>query len=84
MIVSGSRLFSGLKARPKRYKASGAAFATGGNRGGYIAWLPRPYPRTSQQKKVASIARECGIKAGISKADLQTKMIDCVGPKMAK
>jgi len=84
MLVSGSRLFTGLKRRPARYKASGAAYPTGGNRGGYIAWLPRQYPMTSQQRKVANAAHECGIKPGMSKADLQAKMVDCVGPKMRK
>jgi len=82
MIVSGSRLFTGLKRRPKAYKASDAAYPTGGNKGGYIAWLPRPYPRTSQQRKVASIAAACGIRKGMSKADLQRAMVECVGPKM--
>lgn len=82
MLVSGSRLFTGLKRRPKRYKARDAAFPTGGNRGGYIAWLPREYPMTSQQRKVATVAHDCGIRPGIGKAELQKAMVECVGPKM--
>jgi len=86
MKVSGSRLFTGLKRLPARYKASDAAYPTGGNRGGYIAWLPREYPMTPQQRKVAvaNVAHECGIKPGMSKADLQKAMVECVGPKMRK
>jgi hypothetical protein len=72
-----------LKARPAAYKASDAAYTVGGNRGFVLASLPRNYPRTSQQKKVANIARECGIHKGISKSALQKAMVDCVGPKMS-
>ena len=84
MVVSGSRLFTGLKRRPARYKASDAAYPTGGNRGGYIAWLPKQYPITSQQRKVRDIAHACGIKPGMNKAELQKAMVECVGPKMRK
>ena len=73
-----------LKSRPKSYKARDAAYSTGGNKGWVLSSLPRAYPRTSQQKKVAGIASECGIHKGISKAELQKKMVECVGPKMRK
>lgn len=76
--------FSQLKSRPKAYKARDAAYSTGGNRGFYIAALPRPYPLTSQQKKVKTIAADCNIKRGMTKSDLQKAMVDCVGPKMRK
>ncbi len=72
------------KRRPGRYKAKDAAFAVGGHKGGYVAFFPRAYPTTSQQALVRKVAHECGIKPGISKSELQTKMVDCVGPKMAK
>ena len=72
------------KRRPKRYTAKDAAYATGGHKGGYIAFLPGEYPITSQQALVRKVARECGIKPGIKKAELQKAMVDCVGPKMAK
>ncbi len=55
MLVSGSRLFTGLKRRPASYKASDAAYTVGGNRGSYIAWLPRDYPLTPQQRKLKKL-----------------------------
>lgn len=82
MIVKSLSSIAYLKSRPKRYKARDAAFAVGGNGGAVIAMRPGPYPLTPQQKKVKTVAADCGIKPGISKADLQTKMVECVGPKM--
>jgi len=83
MIIRGiSGIFVGPKRRPKAYRAVDAAFQTGGNAGFYIASRPRPYPKTPQQRKVANVAHECGIHAGISKRELQEKMVSCVGPKM--
>lgn len=76
--------FTAPKRRPRVYKARDAAYAVGGNPGYYIASRPRPYPMTRQQAKVKDVAQECGIKPGISKADLQMKMKECVGPKMRK
>lgn len=76
--------FTAPKRRPKAYKARDAAYIVGGNAGFYIASRPRPYPMTPQQKRVKNVAEECGIKSGIKKADLQTKMKECVGPKMRK
>jgi len=83
-IISLSGAYSNPKRRPSRYKARDGAFPVGGNRGYYIAALPRPYPMTSQQRKVKSVAVDCGIKPGITKSELMTKMVDCVGPKMRK
>lgn len=83
-IISLAGAFTAPKRRPKAYKAADAAYQVGGNRGYYIAALPRPYRMTPQQKRVANVASECGIKPGISKSDLQKKMKDCVGPKMRK
>ena len=83
-IISLSGAYTALKRRPSAYKARDAAYAVGGNNGYYIAALPRPYPKTPQQAKVARIADECNIKKGISKSALQTAMVDCVGPKMRK
>jgi hypothetical protein len=83
-IISLSGAFTAPKRRPKTYKARDAAYQVGGNRGYYIASLPRSYPMTSQQRKVANVASECGIRPGISKSDLMNKMKDCVGPKMRK
>ena len=85
MIIKGiTGIFVGPKRRPMSYRAVDAPYSVGGNAGFYIASRPRPYPRTPQQKKVAGIARECGIKKGMKKAALMTAMVDCVGPKMSK
>lgn len=54
----------------------------GGKKGFYIYSAPKKYPLTDQQKKLKRILKECGIKKGISKAELQKAMVDCVGPKM--
>ena len=81
-VISLSGAFSAPKRRPKTYKARDAAYPVGGNRGYYIAALPRPYPLTSQQAKVKKVARECNIKPGISKSALMTAMKDCVSEKM--
>jgi len=80
-LISIGGAYSAPKRRTKMYKASGSAYPTGGNRGYYIAALPRPYPATSQQKKVRDAARACGIKPGISKADLQRAMKECIPGK---
>lgn len=47
-----------------------------------LAWKPKAYPKTPQQKEIAAIARECGIKRGISKSELQNAM-QCVKEKWA-
>lgn len=83
-LISLSAGYSAPKRRPKQYKARDAAYATGGNNGFYIAALPRPYPMTSPQRKVKEVAEKCGIEKGMKKADLQKKMVDCVGPAMRK
>lgn len=70
-----------LKSRPKAYKARDAAYVVGGKRGAVLAALPRPYPLTSQQRKVRDAARACNIKKGMSKSDLQRAMVDCIPGK---
>lgn len=69
------------KGAPKKYKAKDAPYAVGGNGGIIISMKPRPYPMTSQQRKVSEAAKACGIKAGMSKTDLMTKMKDCIPGK---
>lgn len=76
--------YSAPKRRPAAYKASDAPYTVGGNNGYYIAALPAPYPKTTQQRRVSTVAAECGIHKGIKKSELMTKMVDCVGPKMRK
>jgi len=73
-----------IRNRPKRYKAKDAAYAVGGNRGLYIAMPPSKYPLTAQQRKIKEVASKCGIKSGMSKAELQKQMKECVGPAMRK
>jgi len=84
ILRSLSGAFTAPKRRPRAYKARDAAYTVGDNPGFYIASLPRPYPLTPQQAKVKRVAEECGITKGISKADLQRKMKECVGPKMRR
>lgn len=48
----------------------------------YLKSAPRRYGMTPQQKKLKDVARECGIKAGIKKADLMIAMKECIGPRM--
>jgi len=43
---------------------------------------PRSYPSTPQQIKFKKITKICGIHKGISKADLQRAMKECIGPLM--
>lgn len=64
--------------RPGAYKASDAAYQTGGNDGFYLKSAPEFDSLTSQQKKVREAAKECGIEAGISKSELQEKMKNCI------
>lgn len=84
MALVSMSAFSSPKHRPSAYKARDAAYTVGGNAGFYIAALPRKYPRTRQQARVAAVAAECGIRKGISKTALQSAMVDCVGPKMRR
>ncbi len=83
-IISLSGAFTAPKRRPKAYRAVDAPFSVGGNKGFYIASLPRPYPATPQQRKVRTVAEECGIKKGMSKSDLMNKMVSCVKPALKK
>lgn len=69
------------RSRPSRYKAKDAPYAVGGNHGIYLAMYPKPYPKTSQQKKIGDAAKACGIKAGMSKSALMTAMKDCIPGK---
>ncbi len=70
-----------MKSAPKRYKAKDAPYAVGGKGGIIVSMKPRPYPKTSQQRKVADAAKACGIKAGMSKSALMTAMKECIPTK---
>jgi len=69
-----------IKRRPTFRRGDLAGF--GGHSGVVFAKKPKKYPLTSQQKKVQSVAKECGIHPGISRSELIQKMRECVGPKM--
>lgn len=79
MIISMGSLVK--RTRPRRYKAKDAPYPVGGNSGIYLASFPRPYPKTSQQRKIGDAARACGIKAGISKGELMKAMKECIPTK---
>ena len=49
-----------------------------------LAWRPKPYPKTPQQKKVGEAARACGIHKGISKDALRKAMIECIPGKFGR
>ena len=83
-LISISGAFTAPKRRPKAYRAVDAPYMVGGNRGYYIAALPRPYPINAPQRKVKNVAAECNIKKGIGKRELMNAMVDCVGPRMRK
>jgi hypothetical protein len=68
-----------IKSRPKPHKLGN--ITTRQHSGYVLAKYPRDYPLTSQQKKVRDAAHACGIKKGISRNDLITKMIDCIPGK---
>lgn len=71
-----------IKRRPAPHRLG--PITTRQHSGYVLAKYPKDYPITSQQRKVRDVAKDCGIKTGISRNDLITKMIDCVGPKMRK
>lgn len=71
-----------IKHSPKSHKLEG--ITTTDHHAFVLSKYPRHYPKTSQQKKVAEVAKTCGIKKGMKRSELVTKMIDCVGPKMSK
>lgn len=83
MVIGGIGGLFALKRRPKAYKARDAAYGVGGNRGFYLASMPRPYPITRQQARVRDVARQCGIVKGMGKNNLMRAMVDCVGPAMS-
>lgn len=82
MRIPASAIYK--KGAPKRYKAKDAPYAVGGNGGIIISMKPRPYPITSQQKKIREAAKACDIKAGMSKSALMMAMKDCIPGKFGK
>lgn len=68
-----------LKSRPKPHRLE--SITTTQHAGVVAAALPRPYPMTSQQKKVRDAAHACGIKTGMSRGSLVTAMKTCIPGK---
>ena len=54
----------------------------GGKFGLVVSLRPKSYEMTPQQFKLKEVIKECGIKKGMTKAELQNAMVDCVGVKM--
>ena len=53
-----------------------------GHSGFIVKKRPKKYPITKPQEIMRQIVRECGIRKGMTKAELQRAMKECVGPKM--
>ena len=51
---------------------------TNEHKGYQLKRRPREYPRLHQQQKLLDALEFCGIKKGISKKELQEKMVNCV------
>ncbi|MDD5511797.1 MAG: hypothetical protein PHI12_13440 [Dehalococcoidales bacterium] len=79
MIIQSIKDLGYAKRRPKAHKLENITTKT--NPGFVIAAYPRPYPKTSQQKKVADAAKSCGIKKGMSRGALVTAMRTCIPDK---
>jgi hypothetical protein len=54
----------------------------GGKKGYHLKSRPKEYPLTKQQQIFKEVIKECGIKKGITKDELQKQMKECVGPKL--
>lgn len=51
---------------------------SGGHRGYSIRLRPRRYPRTVQQQRFVGALVACGIRKGVTKKELQDKMVNCL------
>ena len=76
MIVKNFRTVGYLKSRPKAHKLEG--ITTKQHAGMVIAANPKPYKMNSAQRRVAEAAKACGIKKGMSRGDLVSKMRTCI------
>lgn len=81
-VLSGIQEAYYLKVSPRAHKLEDMTTKSHGKL--VLAKRPKEYPMTSQQRKIKNVARECGIKPGISRGELVKSMRDCVGPKLAK
>lgn len=51
---------------------------SGGNKGYQLKKRPREYSRLPQQQKLLDALEFCSVKKGISKRELQEKMVSCI------
>ena len=51
---------------------------SGGHKGYQLKRRPKEYPRLPQQQKLLDALEFCGIRKGISKKELQEKMVNCL------
>ncbi len=65
-----------VKQRPKSHKLEGVTTKT--HPGFVISRMPRKYKLNAPQRRVKDAAKACGIKTGMSRADLVTKMRTCI------
>ncbi len=80
MIITNVKKFGYMKSRPKAHKLEGITTKQHG--GMVLSAYPRPYPITSQQKKVRDAAKACDIHKGMKRSDLVDKMVNCMKGKI--
>lgn len=82
MIINSVHKFGYFKSRPASHKLEGIRTTQHG--GMVLASYPKPYPKTSQQKRIGDAAKACGIKKGMSRSALVTAMVDCIPGKFGR
>lgn len=55
-----------------------------GYKGFVVRQRPKEYSQNKPQEVLTKISKQCGVKKGISKAELQKLMKECIGPAMKK
>lgn len=80
MLGGGQMIGMYMKRSPKFTKGDMAGMGSGKKI--VYARLPKPYPITSQQRKVRDAAASCGIHRGISRRELIDKMSTCMKGKI--
>jgi hypothetical protein len=82
MIISSFKAVGHLRSRPKPHKLEG--IMTKQHPGLIIAANPKPYPINAPQRKVREAAKACGIKKGMSRAEVVSKMRTCIPGQFGK
>jgi len=76
MIIKNVRAVGYVKSRPRSHRLEG--ITTRSHAGFVISAYPKPYPLTSQQRKVKAAAASCGIRKGMSRSALVDAMRTCI------